>query len=76
MKKTLLTILSLGSLVTAFAQVPSPNWTITQNANITYTTSIGVKFLDAVDQNTVWLTGYNGNNASENVNFWSVTTNT
>ncbi len=74
MKKTLLTILSLGSLVTAFAQVPSPNWTITQNAGMPIV-SAGVKFLDAVDQNTVWLTGYDGTNASLNINYWSVTTN-
>jgi len=74
MKKSLLTILSLVTLVTAVAQqTPSPQWTITQNAAFPIP-SAGVKFLDAVDASTVWLTGYDGANASQNLNWWSKTT--
>jgi hypothetical protein len=75
MKKTLLTILSLAFFGSAFAQ-PSPAWTILQNTNFPQT-STGVKFLDAVDASTVWLTGYWGvtGNSTKNYNWWSKTTN-
>ena len=56
MKKTLLTTLGLACMTAAIAQqVPSPSWTITQNASFSIT-SAGIKFIDAVDINTVWVT--------------------
>jgi photosystem II stability/assembly factor-like uncharacterized protein len=75
MKKTLLSILGLVTLATAVAQqTPSPSWTISQNAAFPIP-SAGVRFLDAVSTNTVWLAGYDGANAARNYNYWSNTTN-
>lgn len=72
MKKTLLTILSLGTIATAFAQ-PSPQWPTEQNTNFPIPVA-GVKFIDAVDNNTVWLTGYDGSAPNRNYCFYSKST--
>jgi len=75
MKKSLLTILSLATIGSAVAQqTPSPSWTITQNASFSVT-SAGIKFLDAVDANTVWAIGTDGTAPARNYNWWSKTTN-
>lgn len=74
MKKTLLTTLGLACMTAAIAQqVPSPSWTITQNASFSIT-SAGIKFLDAVDINTVWVTGYNGFSVNANYNWYAKST--
>ncbi|MBK9285152.1 MAG: T9SS type A sorting domain-containing protein [Sphingobacteriaceae bacterium] len=74
MKKTLLTILGLLGLTAAFGQpMPSPSWTIQQNASFSIT-SAGIRFLDAIDVNTVWVTGYNGGAPNQNYNWWAKST--
>ncbi len=65
-KKSLLSILSLGFLFTK-AQ-PSPSWTNLQNSNFPVTAA-GIKFLDAVDQNVVWAFGYDGMAPNRNYNW-------
>jgi photosystem II stability/assembly factor-like uncharacterized protein len=75
MKKSLLTILGIACLSSAVAQqTPSPSWSITQNAGYTVT-SAGIKFLDALDANTVWMTGYDGQVPGRNYSFWARTFN-
>jgi photosystem II stability/assembly factor-like uncharacterized protein len=75
MKNSLLTFFGLATLGSAVAQqTPSPSWTISQNASFSIT-SAGVRFLDAVDQNTVWLLGYDGTAPGLDYNWWSKTTN-
>jgi photosystem II stability/assembly factor-like uncharacterized protein len=75
MKNSLLTFFGLAALGSAVAQqTPSPSWTISQNASFSIT-SAGVRFLDAVDQNTVWLLGYDGTAPGLDYNWWSKTTN-
>ena len=74
MKKQLLSIFTVLSISTLLAQVPSPSWTISQNASFSIT-SAGHKFLDVVDANVVWLAGYNGVAPGQNVNWFSRTIN-
>jgi PKD repeat protein len=74
MKKSLLTVIGLATLGTAFAQVPSPSWTISQNAGFPIP-SAGIRFMDAVDQNVAWVSGYDGTAPSRNYNWVSRTTN-
>jgi photosystem II stability/assembly factor-like uncharacterized protein len=70
MKKTLLTILTAGALLSANAQVPSPAWATLQNTNYTLAASFSSKFLDVINSNVVWSIGYSGANVSQNfVNF-------
>jgi len=59
MKKQLLTILSTGISALILAQTPSPFWSIIQNP-MWPVTSGGVRYMDAVNQNVVWCTGYDG----------------
>ena len=59
MKKQLLSFMVLLGLGTLSAQTPSPSWTISQNAAFT-NTSVGIRFMDAVDPNVVWVVGYDG----------------
>jgi photosystem II stability/assembly factor-like uncharacterized protein len=74
MKKNLFTLLFAVSMVAAIAQpMPSPNWNIIQNASFSIT-SAGVRYMDAVDPNTVWLTGYDGFATNRNYNWFSKTT--
>ena len=74
MKKQLLSILTVLSISTLLAQVPSPSWTISQNASFSIT-SAGHRFLDVVNANVVWLAGYNGVAPGQNVNWFSRTIN-
>lgn len=61
MKKQVLTILSTGLSAMALAQTPTPSpfWSIIQNP-MWPVTSGGVRYMDAVNQNVVWCTGYDG----------------
>lgn len=60
MKKTLLSIFGVAAAMAGFAQqTPSPSWTITQNSNFPIP-SAGIRYMDAVDPNSVWATGYDG----------------
>lgn len=74
MKKTLLSILGVASLGAAVAQNPSPSWTLSQNASFTMT-SAAARYLDAVDNNVVWLTGYDGTGPNRNYNWWAKSSN-
>lgn len=59
MKKQVLTILSAGLSALALAQTPSPFWSIIQNP-MWPVVSGGVRYMDAVNPNVVWCTGYDG----------------
>ncbi|MCX7729091.1 MAG: T9SS type A sorting domain-containing protein [Bacteroidia bacterium] len=59
MKKHLLTIISAGISALALAQTTSPFWSIIQNP-MWPVVSGGVRYMDAVNQNVVWCTGYDG----------------
>jgi hypothetical protein len=74
MKKQLFSILTALTVGTVLAQTPSPSWTISQNASFPITNA-GHRFLDAVDANVVWLSGYDGINASRAYNWYSRTIN-
>lgn len=73
MKKQLLSVLGALALGTAVAQ-PSASWNISQNAAFT-NTSVGIRFMDAVDQNSMWVIGYDGFQPNRNYNWFSRTTN-
>jgi photosystem II stability/assembly factor-like uncharacterized protein len=74
MKKQLLSILATFSIASAIAQTPSPSWTITQNPSFTVPIA-GTRYIDAVDQNVVWLSGFDGNFPGRNYNWYSRTVN-
>ncbi len=75
MKKTLLTILSAVLSLSAFAQpTPSPSWATLQNTNFTVSAA-GTRYLDAVDANVIWLTGYDGFAANSNYDWFSTSSN-
>ncbi len=75
MKKQLLTLFAAITVSAAVAQQnPSPSWSITQNAAFT-NTSVGIRFMDAVDQNVMWVIGYDGFAPSRNYNWFSRTIN-
>jgi photosystem II stability/assembly factor-like uncharacterized protein len=74
MKKQLLSIFAALTVSSVMAQVPSPSWTISQNASFTVT-SAGHRFMDAVDANVVWLAGYDGTAPGLNYNWFSRTIN-
>ena len=74
MKKQLLSFMVLLGLGTLTAQTPSPSWTISQNAAFT-NTSVGIRFMDAVDPNVVWVVGYDGFAPNRNYNWFSRTIN-
>jgi photosystem II stability/assembly factor-like uncharacterized protein len=59
MKKQLLTIIATGASMIALAQTPSPFWSIIQSP-MWPVVSGGVRYLDAVNPNVVWCTGYDG----------------
>ncbi|MBX3164985.1 MAG: T9SS type A sorting domain-containing protein [Bacteroidetes bacterium] len=55
MKKQLLSVFAaLTVTASVFAQTPSPSWATSQQAAFPNPT-LGIKFLDAVDQNVVWV---------------------
>ena len=69
MKKKLLPFLALG-FTSLMAQTQSPDWTTIQNTNFPLP-SAGVRYLDAVDANVVWATGYDGMTPSRNYNWFT-----
>lgn len=74
MKKTLLTLLTFASMGAAIAQTPSPSWTISQNASFSVT-SAAARYIDAVDANVVWMTGYDGTAPNRQYNWWAKSSN-
>jgi len=64
MKKTLLSIFGAIACMTSFAQTMSPSWTITQNSNFPIPAA-GIKYMDAVDANVCWATGWDGGSAGQ-----------
>jgi hypothetical protein len=76
MKKTLLSISGIAAAILGFAQqTPSPSWTITQNSNFPIP-SAGIRYMDAVDPNSVWATGYDGTAGNTNRAYcWVTRTN-
>lgn len=76
MKKQLLTILSAVSVSALFAQVPSVDWPTNQDAVFpTTVVNSGVKFMDAVDANVVWVTGMDLAAPNRAYNWYSRSTN-
>jgi len=76
MKKQILSIFAALSVSTMIAQVPAAAWATNQNAIFPSTTAglPGVKFMDAVDANVVWVIGRDWSNI-RNPNWYSRTTN-
>lgn len=77
MKKQLLSIFAAVSVGAMFAQVPSADWSTNQNAVFPAPASVsfkGVKFMDAVDANVVWVTGWDLAAPRRNYNWYSRTT--
>jgi hypothetical protein len=74
MKKQLLSLFTALAISTGFAQVPAAAWSTNQNAMFPTTLpNTGVKFMDAVDANVVWVIGkdYAGTGFSRNWNWFS-----
>lgn len=65
---------AITTTVAIAQQNPSPSWSVTQNASFSIT-SAGIRFMDAVDQNVVWVVGYDGTAPSRNYNWYSRSTN-
>lgn len=74
MKKQLLSIFAALTVSSAIGQIASSSWSISQNAAFT-PTSVGIRFMDAVDANVVWVTGYDGFAPRRNYNWFSRTLN-
>lgn len=74
MKKQLLSIFGALAASSFVAQTVSPSWNNIQNAAFT-NTSVGIKFMDAVDPNVMWVTGYDGSAPNRNYNWFSRTIN-
>lgn len=75
MKKTLLTLATVGLSVGAFAQATvSPFWNIVQNSNLPQAQA-GIRFLDATDANNVWAIGYDGLAPGLNYNWYTRSSN-
>jgi photosystem II stability/assembly factor-like uncharacterized protein len=74
MKKQLFTILSALSFGAGFAQTPSPDWTTLQSPSFTIPIA-GIRFIDAVDANVVWASGYDGQDPDLAYDFFTRTTN-
>lgn len=76
MKKQLLSIFAALTVSTVVAQTASSSWSISQNAAFS-NGSIGIRFMDAVDNNVLWVTGYDGTtgNTRRNYNWFSRTIN-
>ena len=74
MKKQVFTILSVGFTAAIMAQnpTPSPFWNIIQNP-LWPINSGGVRYMDAVNPNVVWCTGYDGTAPNKAYNFFART---
>ena len=76
MKKQLLSIFAAVTVSTVVAQVPAAAWSTNQHAIFpTSVANSGVKFMDAVDANVVWVTGIDYAAPSRNYNWYSRTIN-
>lgn len=76
MKKQLLSIFAAVAVSSVFAQVPATSWSTNQNA--VFPTSVanpGVKIMDAVDANVVWIHGFDAAAPNRAYNWYSKTTN-
>ena len=74
MKKQLLSIFAALTMSTMFAQVPAAVWSTNQDAIFpTSVANSGVKFMDAVDANVVWVIGkdYAATGFNRNYNWYS-----
>ncbi len=73
MKKQLLTIItSCVSAIALSQSTPSPFWSIVQNPTYSVTAG-GTRYLDAVNPNVVWCTGYDGTAPGLAYNFFAHT---
>lgn len=74
MKKNLLSLCVLGC-TSLIAQVPTPSaeWSTLQNTNFPQVAA-GIRYLDAVNANVIWATGFDGLAGSRNYN-WFTTSN-
>lgn len=70
MKKQLLSIFAALSAGAAFSQTASPSWSTVQNAAFTQSVA-GIRYMDAVDANVVWVMGYDGAAPRRNYNWVS-----
>src|SRR5687768_4178029 len=80
MKKQLLTICAALAAGSVFAQTPSTDWSTNQQAVFPTSpapsaTAQGIDYLDAVDQNVVWVVGSDWAAPSRNYNWFSRSTN-
>ncbi len=76
MKKRLLSGFLALTTYAVVAQTTSSSWNINQNAMFATTNaSAGVKFMDAVDANVVWVIGFDPFSPSANYNWYSRSTN-
>lgn len=73
MKKTLLTLATVGFTVGAFAQTPSPFWSTIQNTSFPHA-SAGLILMDVVDASNVWGVGNYGANG-RNSHLYTLTSN-
>ena len=78
MKKQLLSIFAAVAVSTVFAQVPATDWSTNQDAIFPSPSSVtfpGVKLMDAVDANVVWVTGWDLAQPNRAYNWYSRTVN-
>jgi photosystem II stability/assembly factor-like uncharacterized protein len=73
MKKQLLSIFAIASIGFG-AQAQSPDWSTIQNTNFTQV-SAGIRYMDAVDANVIWATGYDGFAPGLNYNWFTTSSN-
>src|ERR1700752_3086676 len=73
MKKNLL-YLGLFASSMVIAQTPNPDWSNLQATNFPQP-SAGVRYLDAVNDNVVWATGYDGTSPSRNYSWFITSSN-
>jgi photosystem II stability/assembly factor-like uncharacterized protein len=73
MKKNLLPFFVLISAALN-AQSPSPDWSVLQNTNFPQIAA-GIRYMDAVDANVIWATGYDGFAGGNNYNWVTTSSN-
>ncbi len=73
MKKKLLSICTIVA-ATFGAQAQSPDWSTIQNTNFNQI-SAGIRYMDAVDANVIWATGYDGFAPGLNYNWFTTSSN-
>lgn len=70
MKKNLLSLFVLGSTSLIAQQVPSPEWSTIQNTNFPQVAA-GIRYLDAVNANVIWASGFDGFAGGSNYNWFT-----